>query len=166
MITDLHHYFREFIKITNEHPIIRLNYEIDLAQKFLELQKSYNLIDEYSIDVDPGIDPNNNDIVAGLFLPLIENSIMHGFSKHTNRIIRISIKTKTTTKLIQCSYEDTGSGFRQDQYNSTGYGLSSLPERIKLFCKINKKKTPAEILKIANKTDNGVLITFNLPQTI
>ena len=113
--------------------------EITSISLYMDLQKEcFNNSFDYSIECSD--EARNLMIPKFILQPIIENSIIHGFSQ---KIVdgKISVSVSTDTELI-ITVKDNGAGIENDtleklndgNYFSEKYGIRNIDERIKLSC--------------------------------
>lgn len=116
-----------------------LNDELTSILLYMDLQKDcFNNSFDYTLDITE--DAEKLIVPKFILQPIIENSIIHGFSqKLSNGLITISVRTDKALSII---IRDNGVGIENDtleklnsgNYFSEKYGLRNINERIKLSC--------------------------------
>lgn len=142
MIMALSNLFRTSISKGNE--IITIEEEIEHTKNYLYIQKiRYQETLDYTIDYDKSL--TDFKILKLIIQPIVENSIYHGLKNRREKgLIEITI-TKQDDSIIIC-VKDNGVGMTTQHlekirhhiktsnkdYESTGYGLFNVYERIQL----------------------------------
>lgn len=138
MIQHLAHYYQHIL--SKGRNIIKLEEEISLTKNYLEIQLIRNpQLFSYQFNVMPEIE--NYHCLKLLLQPIVENSIMHGFSTNSlNNYIDINIHTENNNIIMAIS--DNGRGFdleklenvfsEENPRKSKHFGLKSIQERIQL----------------------------------
>jgi len=152
-----------------------ISLEIELIR--LELYLQYEKMRfgdkmEYSIQIEPGIEPQNLMIPNMILQPFVENSIWHGLlHKEGKGTIDISISKENQKinnylyKIILIKIKDDGIGlneirkYRKSEHVSKG--VSIIKERLKL---LSNSINNYEFVTVENREDNspGVIVTIIL----
>ncbi|MCI5058697.1 MAG: histidine kinase [Flavobacteriales bacterium] len=152
---------KEFIPIEDDIQIIR-NY-----LKFKQLLNPGQF--EYSIDLDDGLDEEEDMVPPMVAQPFIENSILHGMNGLKRKgMIRVSYK-KVEDKII-LSVEDNGVGrnfdLSKNKKSRSSHSVNITEERLEVF---SKKMNTAYSLNyndvIKNEKFMGTLVHIELPLT-
>jgi ligand-binding sensor domain-containing protein/two-component sensor histidine kinase len=94
---------------------ITLDQEIQTLDHYLTLQKSrYDRKFDYTLQVDPSLDPEFTRIPPMLVQPYVENAIEHGF-KPLSQPGRLSVLFEADGSYIKITVEDNGIGIRQSE---------------------------------------------------
>ena len=158
------------ISLSKGNEWITLESEVKHVESYLRIQRyRYGNILDYDIDIDSDIE--NILILKLLLQPLVENAIYHGI-KQVRGKGKITIKGVRKGRQIEISVSDTGKGiddetlkklkkcFSQNRSfpttDGSGYGLSSVYRRIRLFYGEKGK------LLIESEKDVGTTITLKL----
>lgn len=111
--------------------------ELECVEKYIKLQQ---LRSDYSIILDIEEGDCGNIIVPQFILqPLVENSIVHGYTESMKELI-IKIKLNRSNEIIKIMIEDNGKGCNVDELNehlkseadNTKIGMRNVNARIKL----------------------------------
>ncbi|MGN0427299.1 MAG: sensor histidine kinase [Agathobacter sp.] len=147
-----------------------LDKELSYIETYLSIQKlRFGDRISTSIEIDPGIDPANYQILPLLLQPIVENAIVHGLEGMTSLgYAKIHIALQDTMLLITVS--DNGCGMDEktlaqirnsinnhDPEDAHSIGLYNINQRIKL-CYGEEYD-----LEIDSKPNEGVTVTLHLP---
>ena len=106
----------------------RLATELDSMETYLSLEQ-LRFHFQYSVRMEPGLDPNAIEIPRLLLQPIIENAVRHGVSGlREEGLIRVSAYASEQDLLIRI--QDNGPGFVS---SGTGHGLRLTEDRILLL---------------------------------
>lgn len=140
---DLARFYR--LTLNNGHSMISLQNELNLVSRYLEIQ-NFRFSQEIQIMLDVPEDCMTLLIPKLTLQPLVENSIMHGFTSSADsldneKIIHFTAKKTSTELLITVS--DNGIGMTTEQIKGIftekplnidhGFGVFSVQQRIKLL---------------------------------
>ena len=115
-----------------EHLNNRLGAELDSMETYLSLEQ-LRFHFQYSVRVEPGLNPNAIEIPRLLLQPIIENAVRHGVSGlREEGLIRVSAFARSPDLLI--TIQDNGPGFVS---LGTGHGLRLTEDRILLLNRLN-----------------------------
>ncbi len=171
-ITNFATLMRQTLDLTrNEN--ISLAREIGYIENYIALNntKNKNKID-LKVQYGPDIDVEDTFIPSMMLQPIVENSIVHGFTEgQKEKAITIAIERSTATKQLVLTVEDNGigiSGAKNEAAPDQGhqsYATQILHERLRLLNQIRKKDHGYEIAieDIANGTRTGALVTIKIP---
>ncbi|MDB5035112.1 MAG: hypothetical protein JWQ98_2353 [Chlorobi bacterium] len=136
---------------------VSLAREIDMLTSYLELERlNLNNSFEYSIEIDPEIDPEEIGLPPMLVQPFVENAVIHGVRRRgSGGMIRITVAE--CEGLLQVSIADNGIGRGRAAEYSRGRApdhvssaLSVTGERLAI---INRQLGTAARLAISDLTD-------------
>ena len=124
----------------------------------------------YSIDIDPKIDPQNILIPPMLLQPIVENSIWHGIAPKGSPG-KIIIRLTKSNDIIHCEVEDNGIGRKNSTRESHGktnsmesYGLKITEERLSIISEVKKIFTTLVFHDLSeNNNSTGLNVSFILP---
>lgn len=160
------------ILYNSREEFIRLDKEIQTLRNYLDLQQlRYNNKFEYSISLDPEMDPEELSIPPMLAQPFIENAIEHGI-KHIEGHGKILLTFELKDDLIIFTLEDNGIGLETAKKlkNSKAGEHRSLAtvitrERIEVLNKSQRKNKYSVDIKeiIENGETSGTRVRFTLP---
>ncbi|MCO5261973.1 MAG: histidine kinase [Lentimicrobium sp.] len=162
---------RSILKNSHEERIT-LEEEINTIENYLELQKiRFPDKVDYSIDVDPLIEPESLNIPPMLAQPFIENAIEHGI-KNLETKGKVTIRFHLDHTLMILEIEDNGVGRkkagelllkRDKDHKSLATVITR--ERIAALNHRSKKKIALEIIDLKDDEGNakGTLVRFVLP---
>lgn len=166
MIYHLGRYYRSIL--SKGRNIITIQEELTLVRDYLEIQliKTPKLF-TYSIDVDNNI--LNMKIMKMLLQPIVENSVLHGFTGYKNEC-SIKIKGQISKSIILISIEDDGRGITESDMNSIfnentvmiprHFGLKNIRDRIIL------KYGKSYGITVESKPSQGTKVTVKFPKIL
>ncbi len=138
MIHHLGCYYRGIL--SKGRNLISIQEEMQIIKDYLEIQliKAPNLF-TYSIEIEEGLEELK--ILKMLIQPIVENSIIHGFTGYTDKR-HIKIKVSSQENLVSISVIDNGRGISQDTLSELfkpnklaipkHFGLQNVQNRIQL----------------------------------
>jgi LytS/YehU family sensor histidine kinase len=175
-LTGFAHLIRQTLD-NSEKSNISITNEINYLKRYLELEMmrfghSFN----FSIEVDPAIDPDLVTIPTMILQPYVENSIRHGIRYKRNGEGRIEIKFLKSNSDFLCIIQDNGIGRKKaNDYKSQMHveyqskGMSLTAERINI---LNRQLTDPITIEIIDLTDaqnqpagTKIVIRFPVPLT-
>ncbi len=122
--------------------LISIEEEVDFLQRYLSLEQLRFLNKfNYKFEIDPAIDPGDNEIHSLLLQPFVENAIIHGVAKNGGKGMIFIRFLKSLANLI-VEIEDNGPGLsddehREDKKTRASMALMIFKERIE---KLNEGK--------------------------
>ena len=118
----------EFFKISlsRGREMIPLSEEIELIRYYLELQKLARN-KEFRLDVDIPDSFMTFSISKLTLQPLVENSVLHGFSGYRDDGGIISIQAKLEQDTLKIIVEDNGIGMMNDEVDEVNAALQVFP---------------------------------------
>ncbi|MDO6596993.1 tetratricopeptide repeat protein [Oceanihabitans sp. 2_MG-2023] len=146
---------------------ISLVEDITILKTYLDIEnKRANNGFIYSINIDEAIDAENTLIPPMILQPFVENSIIHGLRKSTEKG-EIHINYIKEKDMLICTVEDNGIGRAASAITKTNFDKHSLGMRItkSRIEIINKIKNTNGDLHIIDKP-NGTKIEVKLPLTL
>jgi hypothetical protein len=158
----------------SDREVVTLKEEIEMLKLYIELEAlRFEDTFTYSIDIEKGIDLNDNKVPTLLIQPFVENAIWHGLlHKEGIRSLKIHFSDNQSESL-QCVVEDNGIGReaarafakKSSQNNHTSKGVSVAEERLKIFNEHNNDSSKLEIddLKYENGEAAGTKVIITLP---
>ncbi|WP_282159946.1 histidine kinase [Ulvibacterium marinum] len=171
--------------ITNFSSLMRLtldltrNENILLAKEMRYIQNYVALTNtksEHKIDLiiqcGPDIDMEDTFIPSMVLQPIVENSIVHGFTEdQREKSITIKIERSKRTGRLILTIEDNGIGISGAKNEATpnqghqSYATQILHERLKLLNQIRQREFGYEITikDIADKTRTGAIVIIKIP---
>ncbi len=151
---------------------VSLENEISAIGNYMELQKArYADKLNFTIEVDPKIDPETMCIPPMLAQPFIENAIEHGI-KHRETPGHIYISFSREDHLIHFEVEDDGVGREKaaeiehrQQSHHRSMSTTITRDRLMTINRKMKKKIRLEIIDLKDENDNtcGTKVTFRIP---
>ncbi|MFT5306106.1 MAG: ligand-binding sensor domain-containing protein [Flavobacteriales bacterium] len=167
------YYLAKFSKLmrkileNSRHALISIQDEVEALDNYLNLEKlSGNHSFEYSITIDPTIQPDAFGIPPLLLQPFAENAIVHGLKEieHTGKI---DIRFDLQEDHIVCVVEDNGRGrmaAKEVRQQKSSYHKSTAllitQERLSALAE-EVSYTPFEIIDKSNPT--GTLVIVRIP---
>lgn len=141
--------------------ITSLEKEVENVKNYITIQK-FRYMDTFSVSID--LDPQSLDceVLKFILQPLVENSILHGFSK-AERIYKIKISSSLVDGMLHLKVIDNGSGMTSEELKTVNdnlqvsrkdaetsrhhqIGVRNIQERLKLFigetCGLHYESTP------------------------
>lgn len=139
--------------------------EITSISLYMDLQKEcFNNSFDYKIEADNSV----LQFVVPKFIlqPIIENSIIHGFSQKLDNNGHITVSAALKNKVLTVTVKDNGIGIDTDtleklnkgNYFSERYGLKNINDRIKLSCGDEYG------LSFVSHSISGTAVTVTLPE--
>lgn len=149
----------------------KLSTELEYIEAYLEIQhfRFENKIN-YSIHIQPQLDPERVSILSLLMQPIVENAIIHGFAtKKRAGVINISVLVRNSNLMIMIS--DNGCGMPENRLaelltslgtskktsESSHIGLKNVHHRIKL------QYGDAYGLSITSNEQEGTTVIIEIP---
>lgn len=164
-LTSYSHLMRSIMENSNKD-YIPLSTEIDLLRKYLELEKM-RFPDKFnwSIEIDPAINPEAEQIPNMLLQPNLENAIWHGLRyKQTQGMLTLRFRKEGT--LLLAVIDDNGIGLEESKRIKTAnqkryesLGLKNVQERIDLLNNLYKSTIRFEVTEKAG-TESGTIVTL------
>jgi len=112
--------------------IVPLSKELDYINNYISIyQFKFDAKDNFELKLTINGEPGNKYIVPFLFLPLIENSLKHGFRYNKDCFVRIQIDIRTNfleMNVVNSFHPDNST--IKDNY---GIGLSNIQKRLALI---------------------------------
>lgn len=145
MLDTLARYFR--LSLNKGKDIVSVSDELTLARVYLDIQKR-RFIDKFTTEFIVDEEVNGYYMPKLSLQPIVENALIHGIQKKTDRKGIITIEARKLQEDIVIVVSDDGAGMDADkveqllsgspeeiQTNSRGssYGLYNVNERLKLF---------------------------------
>jgi len=156
-------------------PIVLLSEEIKMLKAYIDLEAlRFGNQFEYSLEVDPEIDPHSYEVPALLVQPVIENAIIHGLlPSERQKILTIRFR-QPHDEVICCIVEDNGIG-RQKSANINqntplhhkSHGLNITRQRIanQTDGKLDQNMIYTDLTD-ENGEPAGTRVEINIPVTI
>jgi len=158
--------------------VVSLENELKAIEHYLVVQNLGTTCPyHYTIDIDPGINPQQMLIPPMMIQPFVENAIEHGFA-HKKEDRQIEVKVCFTDEVLSCSISDNGRGVQQllpdenpleskdKNHQKKSLATTITAERLKIFAKEFKVKTSLQIQNREIFNEQGTLVTLNLPYKI
>lgn len=146
--------------------------ELDYIKTYLTIQQiRFSSRVNYSIEIQPEVDPEQYHILPLLLQPIVENAIIHGLEDSScNGYIRISASADSSFLIL--TVQDNGCGMppetlhrltahmqHADAFNGTSIGLYNIFQRIRL-CYGEQGS-----ISIDSSPQHGTTVTLKLPHT-
>lgn len=140
--------------------------EIELLESYL-LTESLRFEDkfDYTIAIDPLLDPEEVAIPTMIMQPFVENAIIHGMAKLDGKG-HIRIFFGINEGMLECSVEDNGVGFSKSLNRAHESKAIEITERrLKLLPKTGKEAAFLKMVDLKQQDPNlsGVRIIIRLP---
>ncbi|WP_282159944.1 sensor histidine kinase [Ulvibacterium marinum] len=171
-ITNFSSLMRLTLDLTRNENIL-LSKEIRYIQNYVALT---NTKSEHKIDLiiqcGPDIDMEDTFIPSMILQPIVENSIVHGFTEgQREKSITLKIERSTTTEQLVITIEDNGIGISGAKRKAVpdkehqSYATQILHERLKLLNQIRRKDHGFEIAikDVTDVTRTGAVVTIKIP---
>lgn len=144
---------------SSEKKLVPLAEEIEQLRLYINLEQ-LRFPFEADIQISDSVDTETTEIPGMLIQPLVENAIKHGIASRESG--KIKIRFERTGTILKISVADNGPGIQAaDPAESTGFGLKSVRERIKL---LQGEYHTAIDMQIENKENpSGCRITLSIP---
>jgi len=148
--------------------LISVETEIKFLKAYLDLEKRrLESQFDYSIHIDPSIEPSEIALPSLLLQPFVENAIWHGVAGLDYKG-NISVRFKVVQSQLICEIEDNGLGLEVEikRKKSRPYhksqGTQNCKERINLFQEIYHKKIELNI-ESKDTLNHGTIVTVKFP---
>ena len=148
-MTEFSNMLRYIIK--RESPYSTIENEIKYVRSYISIQRiRYENQIHLTVDLDDAI--KDQPIINFILQPIVENSILHGFTANEQNVLEITIKGKhiAESNLIQLEIIDNGKGlkpkalrtlnrsfqnstYKKNKSTEDSIGLKNINERLKLF---------------------------------
>lgn len=142
--------------------LVPLEEEFQFLKQYLDLQKlRFPGKFDYTLSVEPGLDPSRFLLPSMLLQPFIENSIEHGF-KNISWMGQLQVQVNIQGELFQITVSDNGQDSgekKQDAYPSRATQI--VKERLELLNLKYKSQSDFEIIR--PKEGSGYVIKIWLP---
>ena len=154
IVDSLAAYYR--LSLHNGSDMVTVNDEIQLVKEYVRIQEM-RFQKEIHLNVLLPDEVMEHHIPKLTLQPLIENSILHGFSdmEHGCKII---LSCKKYSNAIELIISDNGTGIpkTKKEYTSSGYGLINIQERLQLLYGNEYG------LNITSDADKGTTVTIRM----
>lgn len=124
LVTSMSEFFK--ISLSRGREMIPLSEEIELIRYYLELQKLARN-KEFRLDIDIPDSFMTFSISKLTLQPLVENSVLHGFSGYRDDGGIISIQAKLEQDTLKIIVEDNGIGMMNDEVDEVNAALQVFP---------------------------------------
>ena len=150
-VADFGDLLRDLLNL-NDTNLIPLHDEISISKRYLDIM-SLRYSDHLTINID--IDENIDHFLVPslILLPILENSIKHGYS-YNNTNLLVDLKITVINNMVKIQIKNDGAPLKKTRKN--GKGLQNTIDRLHLLYKNNFKYS----LKNINK---GVITTIIIP---
>lgn len=162
----LTHSDREVVSLREETEMLKLYIELEA----LRFEDSF----VYKVDIENGVDADDNKVPTLLIQPFVENAIWHGLlHKEGLRKLDVRFTTNENEDLV-CTVEDNGIGreaahafTKKSSQNGghTGKGVSVADERLRIFNQQNGDSSKLNITDVVDESGKiaGTRVTITLP---
>jgi len=117
------HLMRLILNNSRESYVL-MSSELKAIEYYVELERlRFDNRFDFSLTVDPGIDPEHIEIPPMLIQPYLENAIIHGFNSFIGNGL-ISMEVNFSEGLIRIRLEDNGIGRARSKEIQEGMGLT------------------------------------------
>ncbi|WP_347924359.1 histidine kinase [Pontimicrobium sp. SW4] len=163
-INKLSNLFRLVLTNSREE-FVNIKDEIATLNSYLELQSNFSNFFKFSIKNT--IDKEDYIIPPMLIQPFVENAILHGLKKNSNKS-KIEIKiTKNDKGLLLCEVDDNGVGYSKTSLiDKKGIHKSISGDIIKERLEILRKKFKVNCRYSISSNNNGTHVEIYLPYLI
>jgi len=168
--------FAKLIRIilnNSEKSMVTINEDVESLKLYLELEvMRFDGKFDYSVNVDPSIDPDFDEIPPMLMQPYLENAILHGLNpKKDKGHLKIDIFTKNN--YIVCRITDDGIGREKageikrtqpgQQHKSLGMKITS--ERVRILNAIHQSDLNFTITDLKDERNEscGTMVELYIP---
>ncbi len=149
---------------------IPLENETDILRNYLELEKlSTNNKFDFNINIDESINPEIIEIPPMMIQPFVENAIIHGIKKKSDKGL-IEINFSKNDNLIICDIIDNGigrqlSGKHKPQTKHKSTGISVTKKRLEQLKIQTGTDAGIEIIDLKDKNNNpkGTKVVISIP---
>lgn len=165
--------FGKLMRLTLEHSRmenITLASEVAGLENYLALQKlRLGTKLDYTINIEPGIDPTFVELPPMLVQPYVENAVEHGVKmKEGNGTVNISFKKEGDMLVITVA--DDGPGINQDRLDKrSGHqslSMQIIKERLELLGRKKKYKPELNITNLGTTENKGTQVEIKLPTEV
>ncbi|MBN2173316.1 MAG: histidine kinase [Bacteroidales bacterium] len=147
---------------TSKFNTISLREELENLRLYLQLEQlRFENRFNYSIEIDPVINPDQISIPTMIIQPFIENAIWHGLMPRKEKgNMQISFQPKSSEKLL-IVIQDNGIGreksaiINQKRKHHNPTGIKNIQERLALLNMLNKTNMSATILDIYDENQQA-----------
>jgi sensor histidine kinase YesM len=159
----------------SDREVVSLREETEMLKLYIELEAlRFEDTFTYKVEIESGIDTDDNKVPTLLIQPFVENAIWHGLlHKEGPRKLNVLFSMNKTENLV-CTVEDNGIGREAAKTfarktappsNHTGKGVAVADERLKIFNQQNGDSSRLEITDITDNAGNiaGTRVTITLP---
>ncbi len=177
-VNQAYHYLSRFSRLiriilnNSEHTLIPLAEELKALELYLELEAMrFEKQFDYTIRIDPAIDPRAVDIPPMILQPYIENAIKHGILPLQEKGT-LTIDIRRQGAMLQCSVEDNGIGRARAAERSakehTSMGTSITQSRLLVLNQLHNSQLSERTidLKDANGDPLGTRVELFIPINI
>ena len=155
MIAGLSDFLRRVLEESTRQQV-RLEEEVDFAQKYLDIQK-VRFAERLQLSVDVPADLVSAQVPSLILQPMVENAVKHGIAKRAQGgAIRIAASRENGT--LTLSVSNDGPSLPADwATNTAGIGISNVRTRLKSLYGESFE------LNIGNREEGGVRVSVSLP---
>lgn len=173
-------YLSDFSKLmrsvmeTSKHDLILLSEELEILKLYLQLEHArFKEKFDYTLTIDPGLDPADFELPPMIIQPFIENAVWHGLRYLDGKGL-LEIEIGKNEKALLVTITDNGIGRKksleiktknQKLQNSTG--MQNIDNRIKIMNELFDTHISAEVLDAFPGQENkGTRVNLTIPKKI
>ena len=169
-ISDFSKLIRNVLNNMNED-YVRLGAELDSVEEYLKIEHlRFGDKFDYTINIDPLINPDTVIVSPGLIQPFVENAIWHGVMGLVGRKGNITISLKKKDNNILCTVEDDGVGrlrseaMKDRSLPRKSKGISLAMERLRIINNLRSVNYRIRITDLhPDLHDKGTRVEIDMP---
>jgi tetratricopeptide (TPR) repeat protein len=159
-----------YILDNSRESFIPVEDEINTLQLYMELERvRFSNKFDFKINIEPEIDVERTYISPMFIQPFVENSILHGVTKKTNKG-NINLNLIKEGNIIKCLIVDDGVGRERsqklkNQQTRKSLGMQLIKERLGLINKQIAETISVDIIDLKDENGNasGTKVELNIP---
>ncbi len=155
---------RRFFELSKEDEI-SLKQEIELLKNYLEVEKMrFDDKLDFTIEVDPNIDLENETIPTMLLQPIVENAVNHGiFNKDKPGKVMIKFEKSGDSLIVKILDDGVGINHNKQRKNNKLKSSNILKDRIYFLNQSGEWKISYSVEEIfPENQDKGTVFTFQI----
>jgi len=169
-ISDFSKLIRTVLNTMNED-YVRLRVEMDSLEEYLKIEHlRFGDKFDYTIDVDPQINPDAIMVSPGLVQPFLENAIWHGVMGLEDRKGRITVSFRLKGHNILCIVDDDGVGrlrseaMKDRSLPKKSRGISLAMERLRIINGLQSTNFRIRVTDLHPElSDTGTRVEIDMP---